>query len=119
MKFQIKAVQTALTLTLLALGGIAQAATTYHVTLLKPSVIAGKELKPGDYKVEVDNDKVVISHGKTSVEAKVKTETADKKYDTNTVKYVIDGEKYKMREIGIGGTKTKLVISDDGSQAGL
>ena len=31
----------------------------------------------------------------------------------------MDGEKYKVQEIGIGGTKTKLVISDSGSQAGL
>jgi len=119
MKFQITVVRSALTLTLLAMGSIAQAATTYRITLLKPSVVAGKELKPGEYKVEVDNDKAVISHGKTSVEAKVKTEAADKKYDTTTVRYVIEGDKYKVQEIGIGGTKTKLVIGDSGSQSGL
>jgi hypothetical protein len=118
MKVQLTAVRSALTITLLAMGTIAQAAT-YHITLLKPSVVAGKELKPGDYKIEVDNDKAVISHGKTSVEAKVKTEATDKKYDSTTVRYELDGEKYKVQEIGIGGTKTKLVISDSGSQTGL
>ena len=117
MKFQVKAVRSALTLTILAMGTIAQAAT-YHITLLKPSVVAGKELKPGDYKVEVDNDKAVISHGKTSVEAKVKTEAAEKKYDSTTIRYAIEGDKYKLQEIGIGGTKTKLVISGDGTLAG-
>jgi hypothetical protein len=86
---------------------------------LKPSVVAGKELKPGEYKIEVDNDKAVISHGKTSVETKVKTEAADKKYDSTTVRYTVDGDKYKIQEIGIGGTKTRLVINDSGSQAGL
>jgi hypothetical protein len=119
MKFQVTAVRSALTLTLLAVGTIAQAATTYHVTLLKPSVVAGKELKPGEYKIEVDNDKAIISHGKTTVEAKVKTEASDKKYDSTTVRYEMDGDKYKVQEIGIGGTKTKLVISGDGTQAGL
>ncbi len=119
MKFQVTAVRSALTLTFLAMGAIAQAATTYHITLLKPSVVAGKELKPGEYKIEVDNDKAVISHGKTSVETKVKTEAADKKYDSTTVRYTVDGDKYKIQEIGIGGTKTRLVINDSGSQAGL
>ena len=118
MKFQVTAVRSALTIGLLAMGTFAQAAT-YHITLLKPSFVAGQELKPGDYKVEVDNDKLVISHGKTSVETKVKTEAAEKKYDSTTVRYVVEGEKYKVQEIGIGGTKTKLVIAGGGSQAGL
>jgi len=112
------AVRSALTLTVLAMGAVAQA-ETYHVTLLKPSVVAGKELKPGDYKVEVNNDKAVISHGKQSIEAKVKTETADKKYGSTTVRYEMEGDKYKVQEIGIGGTKTKLVIGEGGTAAGL
>lgn len=101
----------------LTLGAVGQAAT-YHVTLLKPTVVAGTELKPGDYKVEVNKDSVVISHGKQSVETKVKTESVDKKYDTNTVKYVRDGEKLKLQEIGIGGTKTRLVLSSENSAVG-
>jgi hypothetical protein len=117
MNFKTLAVRSALTLSVLTLGALAQA-ETYHVTLLKPSVVAGKELKPGDYTVEVNNDKAVISHGKQSVEAKVKTETADKKYGSTTVRYELEGDKYKMQEIGIGGTRTKLVISDSGSANG-
>jgi hypothetical protein len=99
------------------MGAVGQAAT-YHVTLLKPTVVAGKELKPGDYKVEVNNDTAVISHGKQSVEAKVRTESTDKKYDATTVKYEKDGDKYKLREIGIGGSKTKLILHEDGTVAG-
>lgn len=117
MNLQKMAVRSALTFTVLVMGALAQA-ETYYVTLLKPSTVAGKELKPGEYKVEVSNDKAVISHGKQSVETKVKTETADKKYGTTTVRYEVDGGKYKMQEIGIGGTKTKLVISDSGTAAG-
>jgi hypothetical protein len=111
------AVRSALTITVLALGALAQA-ETYNVTLLKPSVVAGTELKPGDYRVEVTNDKAVISHGKQRVETKVKTETADKKFSSTTVRYEMEGEKYKVQEIGIGGTRTKLVISDSGTAAG-
>jgi len=117
MNIKTLAVRSALTLSVLTLGALAQA-ETYHVTLLKPSVVAGKELKPGEYKVEVNNDKAVISHGKQSVEAKVKTETTDRKYGSTTVRYELEGDKYKMQEIGIGGTRTKLVISDSGTANG-
>ena len=118
MNIKTMAVRSALTLSVLALGTLAQA-ETYHVTLLKPSVVAGQELKPGDYKVEVSADKAVISHGKQSVETKVKTETAEKRYDSTTVRYEMQGDKYKVQEIGIGGTKTKLVLGDTGTSSGL
>jgi flagellar hook assembly protein FlgD len=99
------------------MGAVGQAAT-YHVTLLKPTVVAGQELKPGDYKVEVNNNTAVISHGKRSVETKVKTESADKKYDSTVIRYELDGAKYKLLEIGIGGSKTKLVLNEGGAAAG-
>ena len=110
-------IRSALTLAALTMGAVGQAAT-YHVTLLKPTVVAGHELKPGDYKLEVNNDTAVISHGKQSVEAKVTTQSTDKKYDANTVMYQVDGAKFKLREIGIGGSKTKLILREDGSVAG-
>jgi hypothetical protein len=117
MNIKTMAVRSALTFTVLALGVLAHA-ETYHVTLLKPSVVAGKELKPGDYTVEVNADKAVISKGKQSVETKVKTETADRKYGSTTIRYELEGDKYKVQEIGIGGTKTKLVLSDSGMANG-
>jgi hypothetical protein len=117
MNIKTLAVRSALTLSVLMLGTLAQA-ETYKVTLLKPSVVAGQELKPGDYKIDVNNDKAVITHGKQSVETKVKTETTDKKFGSTTVRYEMEGDKYKLQEIGIGGTKTKLVISDSGSANG-
>lgn len=117
MTLNTKILRSAIALAALTMGAVAQAAT-YHVTLLKPTTVAGKELKPGDYKVEVNNETAVISHGKQSVEAKVKTQSADKKFDSNTVKYETEGEKFKLREIGIGGTKIKLVVHDDGAVAG-
>ena len=117
MNIKTMAVRSALTFTVLALGVLAHA-ETYHVTLLKPSVVAGKELKPGDYTVEVNADKAVISKGKQSVETKVTTEATDKKFDATTIKYLRDGATYKLQEIGIGGSKTKLVVHDDGIAAG-
>ena len=109
---------TLLTLAALTMGAVGQAAT-YHVTLLKPTVIAGQELKPGDYKLEVNNNTAVLSHGKQSVETKVTTGVSDKKYESTVVKYQLDGDKYKLLEIGIGGSKTKLTVGDGGTAAGL
>ena len=108
---------TIVTLAALTMGAVGQAAT-YHVTLPKPTVVAGQELKPGDYKVEVNNNTAVISHGKQSVETKVETKSADKKYDSTVVRYQIDGDKYKLQEIRIGGTRIKLVLNEGGAVAG-
>lgn len=109
---------TIITFAALTMGAVGQAAT-YHVTLLKPTVVAGQELKPGDYKLEVNNDTAVISHGNVSVETKVKTVEAEKKFDSTTVKYAIDGEKYKLQEIGIGGKRTKLILPEGSTGAGF
>ena len=102
-------IRSALTFAALTMGAVGQAAT-YHVTLPKTTVIAGHELKAGEYRLDVKETTLVISRGKESVETQVKTEATDKKYDSTTVKYVKDGEKYKLQEIGIGGSKTKLVV---------
>ena len=93
---------------------LASAATTYKVTLFQPSVVNGTELKPGDYKVEIKNDKAVIWQGKNATEVPVKVETGDAKYPTTAVRY---SSGTHVDEIRIGGTKTKLVFQDLGSSA--
>ena len=100
------------------IGPIAKAAN-YHITLLKPSVVAGTDLKAGEYDVAVVNDKMVITHNRTSVETAVKTVASDKKYTTTTVRYELKDEKYKLLAIEVGGTKTKLVIDDEKSSPGF
>ncbi len=98
---------------------LASAADTYRVTLFQPSVVGGKELKPGDYKVTVDGNKAVISQGKNnSVQADVKVESADTKFGSTSVRYMNGEGKYKVQEIRVGNTKTKLVFSNQ-DQAGL
>jgi hypothetical protein len=87
-------------------------ANTYTVTLFQPSVVNGKELQPGDYKLQVTDNKVVISKGKESVEATVKVENGDQKYSSTAVRYTNGDGKYKLQEIRLGGTKTRLVFSD-------
>lgn len=85
-------------------------AKTYSVTLFQPSVVGGTELQPGDYKVDVQDTKVVIKSGKTSVESTVKVETGDQKFNATSVRYANGDGKYRVQEIRLGGTNTKLVF---------
>ena len=90
---------------------VASAAANYKVTLFQPSVISGTELKPGDYKIEVNDNKVVVKNGKTSVEAAVKIETNGEKFNSTSVRYNSENGKYQVQEIRLGGTNTKLVFN--------
>jgi hypothetical protein len=94
------------------LAGMAFAsAKSYHVTFFEPSVIGGTELKAGDYKFEVQDQKIVIKHGKETTEAPVKVETGDTKYSTTTVRFASADGKNKVQEIRVGGTNMKLVLN--------
>jgi hypothetical protein len=86
-------------------------ASTHSVQLFQPSIVSGQELKPGQYKLTVDDSKVIISKGKQSVEASVKMETSDSKFSSTSVRYITEGGKMKVSEIRLGGTNTKLVFN--------
>lgn len=96
---------------------VASAADSYKITLFQPSVVGGSELKPGEYKVTVTDNKAVITAGKKSVETAVKVETGDAKYNSTTVRYQTGDGKYKVQEIRLGNTNMKLVFPG-GEQAG-
>jgi hypothetical protein len=86
-------------------------AASYNVTLFQPSVLAGKELKAGEYKVTMEGDKAIISMGKQKVEAPAKIETADSKYSSTSVRYTTEDGKMKIQEIRLGGTNQKVVFN--------
>lgn len=90
----------------------ASAATKYNVTLFQPTVVNGTELRPGDYKVEVEGDKAVFKQGTTLFETPVHVRDTAEKNRTNTARYV---QGTKLQEIRIGGTRTKLVFEGAGS----
>jgi hypothetical protein len=86
-------------------------AATYKVTIRQSSAVNGNELKAGDYRLNVQNDKVTMVNGKQSVEVPVKVENVEQKYDTTTIRYSNEGGKFTISEIRLGGTKTKLVFT--------
>ena len=83
----------------------------YRITLSQPSVVKGVELQPGEYKLNLTANKVVIDNGKQNVEAQVTVETAPKKFDGNSIRYNSEAGKQNIMEIRIGGTKTKLTFN--------
>jgi hypothetical protein len=91
---------------------IASAASSYHFTLFQNSIVAGKELKPGDYKIQLNGDKALIKVGKETVEAAVKVESGTEKFSETSVRFGTDGGKMTVQEIRLGGTSTKLVFNN-------
>ncbi len=94
----------------LAAGLMLASTKSYTITLFQPSMIGGTELKAGDYKFQVENQKIVIKHGKDTTEASVKVETGDAKYSSTSVRYANADGKNKVQEIKVGGTNMKLVL---------
>lgn len=90
-----------------AFAGTVPSVHTYRITLFQPATVNGTELKPGDYKLTFDASKLTLVMGKESVQAPVKIETADKKFDDTTLRYT--GK--TLAEIRLGGTKTRIVLN--------
>jgi hypothetical protein len=94
------------------------ASKTYDLKLYQPAMVGNTELKAGEYRVEVTDDKAVIKGNKVNKETAVKVEATDDKYPTTTVR-LSAGEKPQIKEIRLGGTKTKLVFSESAGNAGM
>lgn len=94
--------------------GVASAASSYHVTLYKPTTVNGTQLKAGDVKVEVQGDKVILKQGKTSVESNATVQNGNQKFNDSTVSYSGDSPN-QIQEIRLGGTSTKILF-DNGSK---
>jgi len=93
------------------LAGMAFASTkSFTVTFFEPATVGGTELKAGDYKCELLDQKIVLKHGHETAEASVKVETNGAKYSSTTVRYANADGKNKVEEIRVGGTNMKLVL---------
>lgn len=95
----------------MVLGLAIASAKTYTLTLFQPSVLNGTEMKAGEYKLDLNGDKIVIRGNKQKVEANVQVVTNDQKYSSTSVRYGNGDGKYRIQEIRIGGTNTKLVVN--------
>jgi hypothetical protein len=101
-----------------ALGlSVAYAASSYNVTLYKSTTVNGTQLKPGDYKLEIQGNKAVFKQGRTTAESTVRVENATQKFLSTSVGYEGESANNQIQEIRIGGTSLKLLFDQDGKAA--
>ena len=96
---------------------VASAASSYHVNLYRPTTVNGTELKAGECKVEIHDNKLTIKQGKVSAQTTVKLEQGAQKFISTTLGYAGDGSGSELQEIRLGGTNTKVVFEQPGVAA--
>jgi len=94
--------------------GVASAASAYNVKLYDSVRIGSTQLKAGDYKVEIQDDKAVFKSGKDVVEVPATLGTSDHKYNSTSLVSVDS----KLHEIDVGGTTAKIVFNMNQSGSG-
>src|SRR5271156_5443843 len=92
--------------------GIATAASTYHVKIADPTWVGGTQLKPGEYEVKVDGDKVTFKQGKNIVAVSAKVETNASKFSDTQMDIKTENGQAKLKELDLGGTKSKIMLTD-------
>lgn len=98
---------------IIAVAGLALASgKSYTMTLFGNAMVGSTELKAGEYKVELVDQKAVITRGKLHSEAAVKVETGNATFGDTTVLVSTGNGTPRLREIRLGGTKTTLVLSE-------
>ncbi len=86
-------------------------AKSYTVSVLQPAVFAGTEIKAGEYKLEVNGDKVALKNGKDLVETKVTVQSTATKNRSTNLRLEAENGKMHIKEIRLGGTNTTLVVN--------
>ncbi len=106
----------ALSLVTVGVMAASAAAGTYKVSILQDSIVDGKQVKAGDYKIELkDNNTAVLKHGKQTIDIPARAETAPSKFDTTEIQYTNNND---LQEIRVGGTHTRIIFGGAGTTAG-
>ena len=90
--------------------GLAFAASTHHMTVNNPLWINGHELKPGDYKLQVEGSNVMIKGNDTDLQIPAKVQTAAEKYPHTSLRSESVNGKQLLEEVDLGGTKTSILL---------
>ena len=107
---------------LLAFGtfalGLAMAAANYHLKISTPTWVNGNELQPGDYRVQVQGDKVTIEGQNNSIEVPGTVQTSAQKFPATSLRSDDVNGKQQLEEIDFGGTKTQHPLQGRGRWCG-
>ena len=86
-------------------------AKSFTISIFEPAVLAGTELKAGEYKLELTGNKLVVKNGKQLLETNVTVENLPTPNQTTTMRIETVAGKREIKEIRLGGTDMKLVIN--------
>ena len=86
----------------------------YRVQIFQDSVVEGKSLKAGEYRIEMQNDMAVITKGKQTIEVPDHSESVTNKFPLTELLYDND----KIQEIHVGGSRVKIVFGSAHTTAG-
>ena len=86
-------------------------AKTYWVTFYIPSAVAGVDLKPGEYRLDLNGSQVTLKNGRLVAESAVKVEQNGEKYKSTSVRCLNGDGRCHVQEIRLGGTNLKLVLN--------
>ncbi len=89
-------------------------AKNYELTLSATTKAGNLELKAGQYTLKVQGDKAIFTSVDTAKQftTSVKVENTDKKFDTTRVDASKNGEVDVVKDIELGGSKTRLQFSE-------
>ena len=108
-----------MTFTRLAFGvvalalGVASAASSYKVKVDNTVFIGSTELKPGEYKVEMQGGKAMFKSGKTVIEVPATMGKSERSYPWTSL--VTKGS--QLQEIDFGGTTENMLFNANGISA--
>jgi hypothetical protein len=97
---------------ILVAGFASASANDYTIKLFSPVVVAGTELKPGTYAVEVREGQVFIKGDTQSVVALARTEEVPTAYPATSVRYLTTESGNVLQEIRLGHSTRKIVFPD-------
>ena len=87
-------------------------AETYKLSLAQPSMVCGKVLKAGDYKLVVEGETASFRMGKTVVDVAVHQQESKEMAGTTQVRYQTTGGMYRIMEEMPKGTQMKLTFGE-------
>jgi hypothetical protein len=85
-------------------------AETYTLDIYQPVYLGGKELKAGEYRLDVQGDSMTVKKGKFAIESKVKVETLAAKARATALVCDNVGDKLHISAIRLKGSTTQLVV---------
>jgi hypothetical protein len=85
-------------------------AKTYDVSFSSTTKVGSLQLKAGDYHLKVDGNKATFidANNAKAVTTEVKVENGDKKFDQTMVNSTTEGGTNVVKDIELGGSKTKI-----------